>query len=142
MTKTIKISILFLFIATFTFAQDISYKDIGFKYKKGFVTLNKQNIFKLKYSAGYYYIYDLNSGEELMYFYINDNETSAYFDDDYVKVYFTSSKKSLETKTHQMIIMERLINEKVITPQWNLDNSKIDDFIAKYDESITQRTNR
>jgi hypothetical protein len=141
MTK-ISITILLIFISVITFGQDVSYKNIKFKHKKGFVIVNEQKVFKLKYSVGYYYLYDLETGEEVMYFYMNDNETAQYYDDDYVKVYFTKSKTVFETKVHQRIILERLINEKVITSNWKIDASKIAEFVEKYDENITNRTQR
>ncbi|PHR71170.1 MAG: hypothetical protein COA67_06975 [Lutibacter sp.] len=129
--------------ATFyTNAQEVTYKDIKFKHKKGFVVVNKKNVLKLKYSAGYFYIYDLNSNDELMYFHINDNETFHYMDDDYVKVFFTNSEKILESKSHHRVVMAQLINEKVFDSEWNIDEDKIDKFIKKYDENISNRTIR
>ena len=138
MKKIITTCLLLLCISFFANAQDVSYKNIDFKYNKGFVVVNKQNVFKLKYSAGYFYVYDVNTGEEIMYFYLNNNGTSSYFEDDITKVYFTKSKKSFESKTHHRIIMERLINEKVITADWHIDEDKINDFIDKYNENISR----
>ncbi|MFN3757232.1 MAG: hypothetical protein ACK4RM_09775 [Flavobacterium sp.] len=142
MKKIISLSLLFIFTSFFAHAQDVSYKNINFKYKKGFLVVNNQNVLKLKYSAGYTNFYDLNTGEEIMYIYYNDNETSSYRDDDYIKVYFTKSKKSLETKLHHRILMEKLINEKVLKSDWTLDEDLIGDFIEKYDENFTERTRR
>jgi hypothetical protein len=142
MKKIIKLSLLFIFTSFFTHAQDVSYKDINFKYKKGFLIVNDQNVLKLKYSANYFNIYDLNTGEEIMYIYLNNNETIDYLDDDYTKVYFTKYKKSLETKLHYRILMEKLINEKVLKSDWTLDGDRIEDFIEKYNENITDRTRR
>lgn len=142
MKKIIKLSLLFTLTSFFAHAQDVSYKDIEFKYKKGFLIVNDQNVLKLKYSASFFNIYDLNTGEEIMYIYLNDNETMTYLDDDYIKVYFTKSKKSLETKLHQRVLMEKLINERVLKSDWTLDEDRIEDFIEKYDENITKRTSR
>lgn len=142
MKKIIKVSLLCIFTSFFAHAQDVSYKDINFKYKKGFLIVNDQNVLKLKYAANYFNIYDLNTGEEIMYIYLNDNETFSYLEDDYIKVYFTKSKKSLETKLHHRVLMEKLINEKVLKSDWTLDTDLIEDFIEKYDENITERTRR
>lgn len=142
MKKIIKLSLLFISTSFFAHAQDVSYKDINFKHKKGFLIVNDQNVLKLKYSASYFNIYDLNTGEEIMYIYLNNNETIAYLDDDYIKVYFTKPKKSLETKLHHRVLMEKLINEKVLKSDWTLDENQIEDFIEKYDENITDRTRR
>jgi hypothetical protein len=78
----------------------------------------------------------------VMYFYFNNNETIEYIDDDYRKIYFTKSKMSFETKSHHKLVMAGLINEKVITSDWQIDASKVADFVAKYDEEISGRTLR
>jgi hypothetical protein len=142
MKTTIKTFLLFILMSFYANAQEVSYKNIDFKYKKGFLLVNKQNAFKLKHSPGYFYLYDLNTSEEIMYFYINYNDTPDYFNDDYVKVYFTKAKKSFESKSYYKIIMEKLINEKIITPDWHIDEEKLNDFIEKYDENISNRTRR
>ncbi len=116
--------------------------EIKFDYKKGFVTVKKQQVLKLKHSAGYFYIYDLMSDKEIMYIHKNDNETPQYFGDDYVKVFFTDSEKSSESKLHYRIIMERLIIDEVIDSDWHLNEEDIDKFITRYDEDITSRTLR
>ena len=101
-------------------AQNITHKDVKFKYKKGYVFVEKKEVLKLRYSIGYFYVSDLNTGEEMMYFRINDNETPSYFDDDYVKVFFNDSEKEFESKSHQRILMAQMINEGVFDSDWNL----------------------
>ena len=142
MKKAITILLLIMFTSISIHAQDVKAKDINFKAAQGFITLNKENIFKLKYSSSYFYIYNLESGKEVMYIYINDNETLHYLEDDYYKVYFTNSKKSFESKLHHRFIIERLINEGVITSDWLINDEKVDDFIDRYGENITDRTIR
>lgn len=140
--KQVIITLLLISIIIPSNAQDVSYKDIKFKHKKGFVIVEDQNCFKLKWSAGYFYIADLTSGDEVMYIYQNNNETTENPADDYSKVYFTNAGKYFETKMHFKIIMEKLINEGIITSDWKIDGAKIDAFISKYDENITNRTVR
>ena len=123
-------------------AQNITHKDVKFKYKKGYVFVEKKEVLKLRYSIGYFYVSDLNTGEEMMYFRINDNETPSYFDDDYVKVFFNDSEKEFESKSHQRIIMAQMINEGVFDSDWNLIEENVDKFIRKYDENISNRTVR
>ena len=135
-----------LFLTVFTIcnlnAQKLTYKDVKFKHGKGYILVNKKEAFKLNYSVGYFYVYDLETDEELMYFYYNENETPSYMDDDYVKVFFTKSEKVLESKSHYRILMAKMINESVFDANWKLDESKIDTFIKKYDENISNRTIR
>ena len=85
--KHLSLLVLFCLFAPATLcAQQLTHKDVKFKYKKGYVFVQKKEVLKLRYSIGYFYVSDLNTGEEMMYFRINDNETPSYFDDDYVKV--------------------------------------------------------
>lgn len=123
-------------------AQNITHKDVKFKYKKGYVFVEKKEVLKLRYSIGYFYVSDLNTGEEMMYFRINDNETPSYFDDDYVKVFFNDSEKEFESKSHQRILMAQMINEGVFDSDWNLIEENVDKFIRKYGENISNRTVR
>jgi hypothetical protein len=123
-------------------AQQLTHKDVKFKYKKGYVFVQKKEVLKLRYSIGYFYVSDLNNGEEMMYFRINDNETPSYFDDDYVKVFFNDSEKEFESKSHQRILMAQMINEGVFDSDWNLVEENVDKFIRKYDENISNRTVR
>jgi hypothetical protein len=106
------------------------------------VFVQKKEVLKLRYSIGYFYVSDLNTGEEMMYFRINDNETPSYFDDDYVKVFFNDSEKEFESKSHQRILMAQMINEGVFDSDWNLVEENVDKFIRKYDENISNRTVR
>ena len=141
--KNILLITLFCLIAPATLcAQQLTLKDVKFKYKKGYVFVEKKEVLKLRYSIGYFYVSDLNTGEEMMYFRINDNETPSYFDDDYVKVFFNDSEKEFESKSHQRILMAQMINEGVFDSDWNLVEENVDKFIRKYDENISNRTVR
>ena len=141
--KNILLITLFCLIAPATLcAQQLTHKDVKFKYKKGYVFVEKKEVLKLRYSIGYFYVSDLNTGEEMMYFRINDNETPSYFDDDYVKVFFNDSEKEFESKSHQRILMAQMINEGIFDSDWNLVEENVDKFIRKYDENISNRTVR
>lgn len=141
--KNILLITLFCLIAPATLcAQQLTHKDVKFKYKKGYVFVQKKEVLKLRYSIGYFYVSDLNNGEEMMYFRINDNETPSYFDDDYVKVFFNDSEKEFESKSHQRILMAKMINEGIFDSDWNLVEENVDKFIRKYDENISNRTVR
>jgi len=141
--KHLPLLVLFCLFAPATLcAQQLTHKDVKFKYKKGYVFVQKKEVLKLRYSIGYFYVSDLNTGEEMMYFRINDNETPSYFDDDYVKVFFNDSEKEFESKSHQRILMAQMINEDVFDSDWNLVEENVDKFIRKYDENISNRTVR
>ena len=141
--KHLSLLVLFCLFAPATLcAQQFTHKDVKFKYKKGYVFVQKKEVLKLRYSIGYFYVSDLNTGEEMMYFRINDNETPSYFDDDYVKVFFNDSEKEFESKSHQRILMAQMINEGVFDSDWNLVEENVDKFIRKYDENISNRTVR
>ncbi len=141
--KHLPLLVLFCLFAPATLsAQQLTHKDVKFKYKKGYVFVEKKEVLKLRYSIGYFYVSDLNTGEEMMYFRINDNETPSYFDDDYVKVFFNDSEKEFESKSHQRILMAQMINEGVFDSDWNLVEENVDKFIRKYDENISNRTVR
>ena len=47
-----------------------------------------------------------------------------------------------QSKLHHRFIIERLINEGVITSDWLINDEKVDDFIDRYGENITDRTIR
>ena len=141
--KHLSLLVLFCLFAPATLcAQQLTHKDVKFKYKKGYVFVQKKEVLKLRYSIGYFYVSDLNTSEEMMYFRINDNETPSYFDDDYVKVFFNDSEKEFESKSHQRILMAQMINEGVFDSDWNLVEENVDKFIRKYDENISNRTVR
>ena len=141
--KHLPLLVLFCLFAPATLcAQQLTNKDVKFKYKKEYVFVQKKEVLKLRYSIGYFYVSDLNNGEEMMYFRINDNETPSYFDDDYVKVFFNDSEKEFESKSHQRILMAQMINEGVFDSDWNLVEENVDKFIRKYDENISNRTVR
>ena len=141
--KHLPLLVLFCLFAPATLcAQQLTHKDVKFKYKKGYVFVQKKEVLKLRYSIGYFYVSDLNNGEEMMYFRINDNETPSYFDDDYVKVFFNDSEKEFESKSHQRILMAQMINEGVFDSDWNHVEENVDKFIRKYDENISNRTVR
>jgi len=142
MKKIIGTILLMMFINFNVNAQDITHKNIKFKHGKGYIYVDKKETFKLKYSASYFYIYDLKTNEELMHFYMNDNETFNYLDDDYVKVYFEKSGKVFESKSHYRVIMAQLINNKIFDSNWNINEENVDKFIKKYDENISNRTIR
>ena len=142
MKNILATALLIVFAYSASEAQDLTYKNIKFKHRKGFVLVDKKETFKLKYSVGYFYVYPLKSDEELMYFYYNQNETPSYLDDDYVKVFFTKSEKVMESKSHYRVLMAQLINEHVFDSDYNLVEENIDKFIKKYDENISNRTIR
>ena len=116
--KNLLLIALFVFAPATLSAQNITHKDVKFKYKRICICGEKRTEVALFYWI--FHVSDLNTGEEMMYFRINDNETPSYFDDDYVKVFFNDSEKEFESKSHQRILMAQMINEGVFDSDWNL----------------------
>ncbi|WP_430412305.1 hypothetical protein [Kordia sp.] len=81
-----------------------------------------------------YVIYKLNTKEEIINVVSNIREG-------YKKIYFVESKKSLETRLTywNRSFIKWLIEQNVLNLNGTINDEKVDSFIAKYDERITQR---
>lgn len=86
-------------------------------------------------------VYTLNTKDELFtaIFYSGDSENS---EGDYYKLVFTNEKKSMEyTRTYwNKYLITWLIEQDILLVEGTMDPDKIDNFINKYDENITERT--
>ncbi len=86
-------------------------------------------------------VYTLNTKDELFtaIFYPGDTENR---DDNYYKLVFTNEKKSLEyTRTYwNKFLISWLLEQDILTVEGTMNLSKIDNFIAKYDENVSERT--
>ncbi|NVK66488.1 MAG: hypothetical protein HWE22_17990 [Flavobacteriales bacterium] len=86
-------------------------------------------------------VYTLNTKDELFtaIFYPGDNETR---DDNYYRLVFTGDDKSMEyTRAYwNKSLITWLLEQGILTTDGKLDASKIDNFISKYDEKVSERT--
>ena len=90
------------------------------------------------------HLYDLSTEDELIEINNNDNETSNYFDDDFVQIRFLTTGDLVEMKMNKPFkkIIEWMIKKKVITEEGAVDTDKLELFVKNYDENITNRTVR
>jgi hypothetical protein len=91
------------------------------------------------------HLYKLNSKDEEIFIFYNNNGTRETRDDDYLKIFFTKSKKKLETSQVFDSWKQRvkfLIENDVIDKDGNVIEDTIDLFISKYNEDLSNRTKR
>ncbi|MCJ8291144.1 MAG: hypothetical protein HRT58_15770 [Crocinitomicaceae bacterium] len=86
-------------------------------------------------------VYTLNTKDELFtaIFYAGNTEVR---DDNYYKLVFTNEKKSMEyTRTYwNKYLIGWLLEQDILNVKGEMDPDKIDGFITKYDENISERT--
>ena len=139
--KNFLLSITTLLVIGISNAQQI-------KLKKGMVTIDGVERFQYKRSNGGVdlTLYDLNKTSEILFMTKNQNGTSGYLDDDYKQISFISQKIKVESATYSSYpnkwFLKKLINENVLDLEGNINAEKLDVFIMKYDENITNRTIR
>ncbi|MFK7747317.1 MAG: hypothetical protein AB8B65_02895 [Kordia sp.] len=117
------------------------------KLKRGEVLLDGNAIFKFEREVfGVYkiHLYSLESDDEIIEINKNDNETSTYYDDDFVQIRFLSEGKLVELKMDRSFkkIIQWIIKKKVIMKSGKINKEKLDLFIKNYHENITSRTFR
>ena len=118
------------------------------KLKKGDVVVDGVKCFEYeKRNAGTELsLYTVESREEMILIYKNDNETSGYYDDDFVQITFIKEQKKFESaawgnypfKWH----IEKLFDNQVVDFKGQIDSDKLNTFFTKYHEDITNRTIR
>jgi hypothetical protein len=89
-------------------------------------------------------IFELGTENELIFIRVMNNGTPEYIQDDYVRVNFTTLDLELEHSTAYFgkKSVKWLFRNEVFNLNGELDEEKIKQFIAKYDENITDRTIR
>ena len=118
--------------------NNINYRDnfiIDFSAELTFFINGKEILsFEKKSHNNEYVIYELNTKNEIINVVSNVNEG-------YKKIIFTESKKSLETTLGywNSSFIKWLIEQNVLSLDGKLNSEKIDSFIEKYDEKITDR---
>jgi hypothetical protein len=93
-----------------------------------------------------FYLYKLNTKDEIAYMIANKNETISYLEDDFKKIVFTEANVVVESSALRgrswKYIVELLLESKVLDIEGNVDAKYLERFVTKYDEKITQRTIR
>lgn len=141
MKRKILLSIAFtVLVSSLGFSQKV-------KLKKGKVLVDGKEIMTYKresWGAYKLHLFSLKSEDELIELNKNDNETSTYYDDDFLQIRFLTQGKVAEVKDKRSFkkIIQWLIKKKVITENGELNTDKVDLFIKNYDENITNRTVR
>lgn len=95
---------------------------------------NEALSFEKKSHNNEYVIYELNTKNEII-------NVISYINEGYKKILFTESKKSLETTLGywNSSFIKWLIEQNVLSLEGKLNSDRIDFFIEKYDEKITDR---
>lgn len=116
------------------------------KLKKGIVLIDGEPRFEYKKSeASSLSIYTLNTQNEIIFIHLNSNGTITYLDDDYKEITFINEKRKLESSKLRgayKLIIQKLIQEKVLNLDGSINSDKLDTFFTKFDENITNRTIR
>lgn len=143
----------FLFLSLFSFnkfsAQEVSIKDDK-------IEINNVPVLRFeKINLEQYSFYNLNDDEILLFRY-NNNETPNNNNDDFIVLNFLNNKRKVESKNIEKVmagfglnskknsikLINWLIKEKVLTTEGIINPDKLDIFVEKYDENITNRTIR
>lgn len=128
--KTKLILLLFLSISTSIYAQKIKLKKETI-YIDGIPVLS----YEKKSYGNEFVIYELNTKNELI--------TDVYnVHGDYQKIIFTNQQKSMEMRPAywNKSLIKWFIEQGLLDINGNFNADKVDSFIEKFDEKITERT--
>lgn len=149
-----KLRILLAFIisiptACFTYSQEVVIKN-------GKISIDGKDV--LKYETEYVFQQSLYSldGDEILMLKINNNLTVNDTSDDYLVMNFLNEKVKVETQQTDQITagiglseqknmqktIKWLLKEKVLDSNGKINSKKLEIFHDKYDENITNRTQR
>lgn len=138
MTRILFLITLSIFLSGNSFSQKI-------KMKKGTIYLDGEEFltYEKRSSAMEFVVFELNSENELFtaIFYNGDKETR---DDNIYRLIFTNSEKKMEYSRPywNRSLISWLMEQKVLTAEGKINEEKIDIFIKKFDENLTERTFR
>lgn len=138
--KSNLILLLFLNLALVLNAQKVKLKDDK-------VLLDGVSV--LKYELRDYkteiYLFELDKAEESVFIQFHNNETNDISDDNYLKIHFLDLDLKMETSNASgswKYTVSWLLENKILGADGKFDAEKIELFIKKYDENITERTIR
>ena len=119
-------------------AQDVNLK-------KDFVTIDGEQKFQYqkRRSATEFTLFSLDKEKEILTI-IRNTANSKNINDNYVQIIFADYNVRVETlrlKGYTYAkFLELLLKEKVLLPDGSIDEAKLQNFFAKYDENVTNRT--
>lgn len=139
--KKIIYSVLALLIVAVT--HQISAQKIEFK--NNMVVIENKPIFSFDKKAmnNEFYLFKLNSKEELLILQHQHVGADTGAQDDFKKIIFPNQKVTIESRVLQKknwkFLVQLLIDEKVIDTDGNIDIRNLERFSGKYDEKITPK---
>ncbi len=115
--------------------------------KKDKILIDNKEVFSYKKSNRNteFSIFKLNTNEELIFVVEFENETIGYRQDDYYKINFVGLKLKIESTNIQSSwknLIKWFYENNLFDLDGNLNKEKIEYFIDKYNENITERTRR
>jgi hypothetical protein len=114
------------------------------KLKNDFVIIDGTKVFKYEKNApeGWLSLYDLVSGDEVIFIREIDNGTSGYRDDDYTQYKFLKEDIVIEISTYDLWKnhLKFLFKNKCFDLEGKVDLKKVQSTFDKFDENITDRT--
>jgi hypothetical protein len=130
---------LLLFVFGNAYSQKVTIKD-------DIIYIDDSIFLKSKTSRGgvEFSVLDANSGNELIFMKRYDNETQGYTQDDYLAIHFIEFKLKLETKNLRMWknTISWMLENGIFEENGSLNREKVENFVEKYNENITDRTIR
>ncbi|WP_284652096.1 hypothetical protein [Flavobacterium terrisoli] len=127
-----------LLTATTLTAQEIKLKD-NIVYQGDVPAFN----FAKKAMGNEFYVYKLNTKEELFNIIVDNNKTESKVDDS-KKIVFAQQNTTIQSKNFREqkwdFLIALLLQEKVIDLKGDIDIENLKRFKAKYDENIVNKT--
>ena len=138
--KKIPFILAILLITTTSYAQKI-------KLKKGDVLLDGKKVMtydREDWGTQKIHLFSLTDKKEQILMIKNDNETSGYYDDDFLQIKFLQLGEMVELKSKKSWkgIIAWLFKSNIIDDNGMVKEEEIDLFVKNYDENITDRTIR
>lgn len=136
-------TILFLLISVVSYNLVSAQK---VKLKNDFVLIDGVKVFKYEKNAGdgWLSLYDLNTGDEVIFIRENDNGTDGSYnrDDDYTQYKFINEDIVIEISTynHWKNHVKFLYKNKCFDLEGKIDKKNVQRTFDKFDEKITDRT--
>ena len=134
---------LVIFILCFlAFASSATAQEITVKLKAGKVMINEQHAFDYSYfnNRKELYLYKIGTNQDMVILQKIDKHV-AEESENFFFIYFSDSKKSLQTKEYIKFpfqyILKKLVAEHAISQMGTVNDEPMEKFINQYDEHLT-----
>ena len=131
------------FITTLLITLTISAQEVKLKKETVYVSDTPTFSFIKKTMGNEFYVYKLNTKEEIVTMIVDNNNTESKVDDS-KKIVFTQQKTTIETKNFRSrnyeFLLSLLLEEKVINLKGEINVDNLIRFKAKYDEGNVNHT--